>query len=369
MGRSFISQKKQTKEEMFHAVVKNAIDFIDASIDDLDKRPKNGIVDFYTAIELFLKARLMEEHWTLILAKPDSANLQSFSVGDFHSVYLEEAAKRLKDILGDPIPESALKNFKTLGEHRNQIVHFSHTDYTDAAGTKAGVVVEQWHAWYYLYELLTNKWKSIFIAYQEEIERLNNRMMRQKEFIQARYKELEKAISDKVKAGATVVPCNNCLMKSGIATARHAWGIDYQCEVCHDKGTVIRPTNEKIPCNSCGNEFEFFNKELTACPHCGESMDTDKLISLCKKKYTEGDAWWEEGAPHIAHCHSCEHPKPSVFYIDGMWSCVSCFDRGWQATCCPHCDEFVTGDMERIKYFACFKCEDERRREILAGSM
>tara|TARA_B100000965_G_scaffold361709_1_gene343253 strand:+ start:503 stop:721 length:219 start_codon:yes stop_codon:yes gene_type:complete len=67
MGRKFISQKKQTKEELFDSLVKNAIDFLDSSLDDLEKRPKNSIVDFYTSIELFLKARLMDEHWTLIL--------------------------------------------------------------------------------------------------------------------------------------------------------------------------------------------------------------------------------------------------------------------------------------------------------------
>lgn len=70
-----ISQKKQTKEEMFNAVVRNAIDFVNSSLDNLDKRPKNGIVDFYTAIELFLKAKLMEEHWTLIIGKPAEAKL------------------------------------------------------------------------------------------------------------------------------------------------------------------------------------------------------------------------------------------------------------------------------------------------------
>ena len=48
MGRKFISQKKQTKEELFDSLVKNAIDFLDSSLDDLEKRPKNSIVDFYT---------------------------------------------------------------------------------------------------------------------------------------------------------------------------------------------------------------------------------------------------------------------------------------------------------------------------------
>lgn len=83
MGYKFISQKKQKKEEVFDALVKNAIDFLNSSLDDLDKRPKNSIVDFYSSIELFLKARLMSEHWTLILSRPELAPLIASKSGIF----------------------------------------------------------------------------------------------------------------------------------------------------------------------------------------------------------------------------------------------------------------------------------------------
>jgi len=366
MARKFIKQRQQTKEEMFDAVVKNAIDFIDASLDNLDKRPKNGIVDFYTAIELFLKARLMAEHWTLIVGKPESANLTSFSVGDFHSVYLDDAAKRLKDIVGEAIEETALNNFKALAEHRNQIVHFAHTAYPDVGGSKAGVVIEQWVSWRWLHELLTVKWKETFKAYLHEFDRIHARILREKAFIQSRFQELEPKILQKQREGCTFVQCGSCEAVAGLVSETHPWGATYSCMVCQKVGLATKPTAETIACDKCGIEFEFFKPTVKACPNCAEPIDTDKLISLCKSKYKTGDDWWEEGAPCVAHCHECEYPKPSVFYIDGLWSCVSCFDRGWSAVACPHCDEFVTGDMEKIKYFACCKCEDERRREIIA---
>lgn len=53
MARTYVQQKPQTNEQLFNALVLNAVDFLDASIDNLDRRPKNSIVDFYTAIELF----------------------------------------------------------------------------------------------------------------------------------------------------------------------------------------------------------------------------------------------------------------------------------------------------------------------------
>ncbi len=364
MGRKFISQQKLTKEEMFDALVKNALSFLGASLDNLDAKPKSSIIDFYTSIELFLKARLMNEHWTLIISKPEIANIESFRIGDFHSIFLDDAVKRLKNIINEPLTLKCIDNFKALGEHRNQIVHFAHTDYIDLDATKASIVVEQWSSWHYLHELLSVQWNKIFKAYLPEIEHIHQRMMQQADFIEARFKELEPKIQIKIKSGENVINCEHCDMASAVVTDTHAWGVDYECMVCGVKDISINKTNETIPCDHCGKEFEFFRKNLKSCPHCGNELNTEKLIDLCEQQYTEGDDWWEEGAPHIASCHSCQNERPSVFYIDGLWSCVSCFERGWKAVSCPHCAEFVTGDMEHIKYFACFKCEDEVRARI-----
>jgi hypothetical protein len=367
VGRKFVSQKKQTKDEMFDALVKNAIDFLDSSLDDLDKRPKNSIVDFYTSIELFLKAVLMSEHWTLIISKPETANLDSFRVGDFHSLSLSDSTKRLKTILSEPLDQKIVENFKAMGEHRNQIVHFAHTNYTDLSATKAAIVVEQWTSWHYLHELLTVKWKDIFNKYLPEFERIHKRMMLQADFIKARFSELKPKIEIEAKSGKTVIDCEHCDMASGIVSEAHTWGNDYLCMVCGVQDTAVISTNALLSCRNCGKDFEFFQKDITSCPHCGDKLDTNKLIDLCEKEYAEGDAWCEEEMqPHIASCHECQNERPSVFYIDGHWSCVSCFDRGWKAISCPHCDEFVTGDMETIKYVACFKCEDRVRAELKA---
>ena len=363
MPRKFIKQKKQNNDEMFNALVKNAIDFINSAFDDLDSRPKNSIVDFYTAIELFLKARLMREHWSLIISKPELANLEQFQEGDFHSVTLKGAIDRLNSIAGEIVEDKIVANFKALGEHRNQIVHFAHTDYVDRDTGKANVVIEQWSSWYYLHELLTEKWKEIFSPFKEDIESIHKRMMEQKEFLEARYGALTEVIEQKRREGIQILQCKSCGFESAISGEIHKWGTDYECIVCGTEGVSLKQTNEKLPCYNCGHEYEFFDKDIKVCPNCNATILMENLIRQCKKKYKSGDEWWEDEEPHIAYCHECEYPEPSVFYIDGLWSCVSCFDRGWQAVSCPHCGKFVTGDMERIKYFACHLCEDQQREE------
>lgn len=306
----------------------------------------------------------MCEHWTLIISKPETENIDSFRVGDFHSVFLEDAVKRLKFILGEHLEQTTIDNFKALGEHRNQIVHFAHSNYPDLSASKAKVVVEQWSSWHHLHSLLTVRWKDVFVAYQEEFSRIHDRMMQQKDFILARYEELKQKIDQEKKSGKKVVDCQNCAMHSAVVSKEHKWGLDYSCVVCGVSDTAIATTNETLECPNCQNSFKFFDKGLNACPHCGTEIDTAMLIDLCEDKYTQGDDWWEEGAPYIAGCHMCQNERPSVFYIDGLWSCVSCFDRGWQAISCHHCGEFVTGDMETIKHFACYKCEDEAREAL-----
>ena len=356
MARRYIQQKPQSRQELSDALVRNAIDFVESALDTLDRRPKNAIVEFYTAIELFLKARLMAEHWSLIIAKPETGSLQAFSVGDFQSVYLDDSAKRLKEIVGEPLDETALRNFRSLGEHRNQIVHFAHTDYATASGTRTGVVLELWASWHYLQVLLTQTWKTSFAAYQDEIRRLHSRMMKQAEFIQVRYHELEPQIAELTSQGSAFVRCNHCQTTAGKVEASHKWGFDYRCLVCQSAGLAIKRTDATIPCDLCGTPLRVFDKDLVKCRTCSQPLDTDKRITLCQSVYKDGDDWWEEGAPHIAECHVCMYHRPTVFYVDGLWSCVSCFDRGWQAVSCPHCGEFVTGDMDAIKHACCFKC-------------
>lgn len=364
MARKYIQQKAQDNTQLFNSLVINAIDFLESAIDDLDQRPKNSIVDFYTAIELFLKARLMLEHWTLILDEPGNAKFQSFSIGDFKSIYFDDAVKRLKHILNIKFDDETLLNFKTLGEHRNQIVHFAHTEYSNSQASKAGVVAQQWSSWHYLYQLLSKDWGQQFVDYQDKLQEIHRRMLEQKEFLNTRFNELSQQFEILNKKNIKIVSCKQCGLKSGEVKQAHDWGDDYECLVCESHGVALKPITDTLDCPQCKTPFSFFDAELTNCPHCNFNIDTNLLIRLCREKYNLGDGYQE--GEYIAGCHECKHTPNSVFYIEGQWSCVSCFDRGWTAINCPHCDEFVTGDMDKIKYFACYKCEEVQSRFILS---
>ena len=60
------------KEEILERLVENGLDFLHKAIDELKDHPKFSLIHFYSAVEHFLKARLMEEHWTLVISQRQS---------------------------------------------------------------------------------------------------------------------------------------------------------------------------------------------------------------------------------------------------------------------------------------------------------
>ena len=152
---------------------------------------------------------------------------------------LDDAVKRLHNILNEQLPSNVIDNFRALGEHRNQIVHFAHTDYIDLNATKASVIIEQWTSWHYLHQLLTSQWKDVFKKYFSSINRIHKRMLEQTEFIKARYKELTPKIAILIKQGKKIIDCEHCEMKSAVIKDTHEWGSDYNCIICKAEGQVM----------------------------------------------------------------------------------------------------------------------------------
>jgi len=90
---------QMSKELMFRRLVDNALDFLSKAIEDLKEHPKYSMINFHASVELFVKARLMAEHWTLVVAKRQEPDWTKFVAGDFQSVSLDDAANRLDKII------------------------------------------------------------------------------------------------------------------------------------------------------------------------------------------------------------------------------------------------------------------------------
>src|SRR5580692_9295677 len=107
------------KNELFESLGGNALDFLTRSANDLKTSPKSSVINFYSAVELFVKARLLHEHWTLIVGSRQPADYDKFLVGDFVSVTLDEAADRLDKAVKSGLTDQERKAFQDVAKHRN----------------------------------------------------------------------------------------------------------------------------------------------------------------------------------------------------------------------------------------------------------
>lgn len=151
-----------------HAMTLNAIHNILLSTGDIINRPNRAAVQIYTAIELILKARLCEEHWSLVVSKnPDK---DKFDSGDFISVTFEEACKRLEMIVKDPVPPKAKNAFDDLRKIRNKIVHFYTDDMRGDRETTQKTRETLQCAWNHLHGVICTTWYEHFSSFVASID-------------------------------------------------------------------------------------------------------------------------------------------------------------------------------------------------------
>jgi len=175
--------KVNSSNKMFDSLVRNALDFLERSVDELKDSPK------YAVIELFLKARLLLEHWALVYEDPKLANQDKFREGDFKSVGMMEAVARLKNISGQGIADEPRKVFEQIRDHRNRLVHFFHPAYANNPdlATVGEVTAEQCRAWFHLYPIISRTWQSYFGPYVSDFERINGKMHGNRSFLRVKY--------------------------------------------------------------------------------------------------------------------------------------------------------------------------------------
>jgi len=86
---------------------------------------KYSLLHLTAAIELLIKARLEEEHWSLLFAELDRATQSALHSGDFKSVDFQTACSRLQNIVGVEIPAEHLRHLDQLRKLRNRAQHFT----------------------------------------------------------------------------------------------------------------------------------------------------------------------------------------------------------------------------------------------------
>ncbi len=286
---------KRRRDSIFNRLVLNAIDFSNRSVRELSKSPKYSMIHFAAAVELFLKARLLREHWSLIVRRPQEASLTRFQSGQFQSVTMEEAIDRLRNIANAPISNRAAKAFRVVRDHRNRLVHFFHADMTAGKATSylEEIVSDECHAWHFLNELVNGPWRSHFRHHSGQLNRLDKTMRRLGKFLQAKYNVLKPEITRQIKAGSLVEQCNEC---NFVAARVEGDGVLFsgECMVCGVERTTLH-----VSCPNCTKTIVVEELGEGTCENCEETIDIDYVREQFVKAEGSGEGY---GVAYCGHC-------------------------------------------------------------------
>jgi hypothetical protein len=335
-------------QQLFDSLVQNAIDFLNQSIVDLRSNPKYSVINFYASVELFLKARLMAEHWALIYDEPKDANQTKFLDGDFKSASIDETLRRLRKIAHVQVSEKAEKSFNELREHRNKLMHFFHPQYNNPPNEKIieNIVAEQCRGWLHLHRLLTNEWKTEFAKYLGQLDDLNQSMLKQRLFLQAKYESVLPDITKGIERGVTFLVCKSCGFQASRIAENDEPIIKTTCMVCDNQDKYL-----VVICQTCKNNVFIYDLGEGVCEQCETEIDIDYLISVFESN--------EYGDTSRAYCNQCEYlDQPTAIQLDyDEWLCLVCLSKHNQAGQCEWCSEFVTGDTADSYFSGCVMCE------------
>ncbi|MGY4829171.1 hypothetical protein ACVNIS_11380 [Sphaerotilaceae bacterium SBD11-9] len=340
-------------QHILQRLVDNAFDFLDRALGDLETAPKYSVIHFYAAIELFLKARLLAEHWSLVITKRQDADLNKFLQGDFQSVTLEEAAERIEKVLQSPLSQAELQLFKGIGKHRNRMVHFFH----DGDGEnpkeelKQKVVAEQLRAWYLLNRLLSDRWKDVFSPWKDKLMRVSLALKQNRRYLGAVYELVQPQIRDKRAKSILFNDCPSCGYLA--AEVQQVVGKVHvqHCVVCELPSSQVL-----VPCLDCSEPVLFVDEGFAECDACGQRFEPHHLRERLDEDERGTKDYFESGMP--GHCTLCSAYK-TVVHHGGKCVCASCltvFDD-YELRQCGYCGDVNAGELESSSTLGCVACE------------
>ena len=340
---------EQRQLELFGSLVTNAIDFLTHSLDELATGPKYSVIHFCAAIELFLKAKLLLEHWSLVIEEPNKANISRFQAGDFRSVGIGETVRRLENISNVRIPKEAQRSFYELREHRNKMVHFFHPDYVNepAEQTIESIVSEQAKAWFHLHRLLAKDWKQDFNDFQDEISELHQKVNRQRGYLKAKFETLASDIQKAKQRGIAFLACESCGFESSKQELIAGNLYSSYCLVCNLR------SNKKLreECANCNRPIYIYDLGQAYCEDCDEDFELADFVEKYAPITYLGEGLTEQNR---AYCSDCEYSEEeSVVPFNGEFLCLCCLNLHSQIDNCEWCGALVAGDLEDSYVYGC----------------
>jgi hypothetical protein len=341
--------------ELFDALAKSAFEFLRRAIDEFSESAKFSTIHFATAIELFLKARLMREHWSLLLDKPDQADKAAFFRGDAKTVTLDQAVDRLRRIATIAVPQPSREIFARIAKHRNKMVHFVHAGetVTDGQNGLQKIAEEQCAGWLALRTLLS-EWPE-FADYKRDIWQISVKMEGHRAYLEKAFEAKAGELQAHRDAGGRVICCPSCRFESvKVEEATNAIA-EANCVVCH----FFHGSEITVPCpnEDCREPIRFtsYDGRPGACQACETALTKDDVREFLDTGETiTKDNYFDYTPINCPHCGGCD----TVVQHHDLYVCTECYETDTDYGVCGYCSEGQLGGVPEHSYLVgCEFCD------------
>jgi hypothetical protein len=258
-----------------------------------DRHLKYAVLAASSSMELLLKQRLIQEHWSLVFKNMKDANRKSFDDGAFASVTFDEIVDRLHGICGCKVPAQKGSPLRTLRDRRNRLEHFGIIDSFYAVSENVSAVIS------YLIDFTRDEidFEETF-AETNFISGIRERLGICKIFEKARWEEISAQLStvsvvecptcqkDALVISDGEVECLYCTYHESSTSAAdwYLWRLVARCEDPPDDGGSL------VRCPKCLSESlvpQFSPKDTAICFRCGQSWKGESLgrCGICSAHY------------------------------------------------------------------------------------
>lgn len=340
--------------QVLQRLVENALDFLTRAIKDLNNSPKHSVIGFYTGLELFLKARLLAEHWTLVVSKTQDPDANAFLSGEFSSVTLREAATKLDKVLGSGLSPSELQTFIKVGNHRNKMIHFFHEEgeELEREQVRIRILMQQMTAWHQLNILLTRRWGDVFSPWRGEIGSIQRKLRGHRQYLKAAYNHARPAIAEAKADGRIIETCPVCKYKAEIHLDLQNDPYETACPVCDLTQHALR-----IDCPDCDTEILFRQDGHAECPKCELTIEPTDLAELLDDGGARHLAALEGEVSELGNCAECDGYHLIATTKSGQHICAGCLTAFETLNFCEFCGESNSGDMTDSYWKGCNHCD------------
>jgi hypothetical protein len=328
--------------DVFKRLCESAFDFLLRSAREIESEPKHALVSFAAGMELLLKARLLQEHWSLIVVgKPD---LKNFKKGDFNSVGTKEALERLDTVIGEHVPKEAAAAFAQLIKHRNSVIHFFHE--LDGDRFQQAAAKDMCLGWMYLRARLKS-WGPKFREFWLQIAQTDTAMKKVKTYLRVVFENIKPELEVLRKQGVEIAQRLNCSFEAApVQVVKEPIWLQ-TCRVC-----ALTINRVQIECGFCGRPH-YFNSwdhfQPISC-ECSESISQDDVRNDLDQSDPQND--------NVINCGECSGAGTVIRHND-LYICIECATYGEDVYSCEWCgEEQLNGlSLEGSYLSGCEQCD------------